>query len=205
MERLYIESRLSDCLTSEFLEDVQSQNHYGEADAEILTHVAADMIICLKRQECTYLVFREPDEPVVVCMTLGGSVDVLQERYQREGRMLESYMVEHIGSALLARGYKELSGWICERTGRHVAAYHFFGGEEGYPLEEMADALALIGACRVSCTETFCLKPKQSAVFLAELSERRAETNIGICERCNRHQECSFSNNLRNYEIFVGN
>lgn len=187
---MFIESRLSDCLTSEFLEAVRVAHHYGAADAELLSRVAADMAICLKRQECIYLVFREPDEPVVVCMTLGGSVDVLQERYQRKGRMLESYMVEHIGGALLAHGYQELAGWLCGRTGRYVAAYHFFGGEEGYPLEDMAEALALAGPCRINCTEAFCLKPRQSAVFLAELSEKPPTANIGICERCNRYPEC---------------
>lgn len=213
MERMYIASRLWTCLTSEFLDRVASRYHYEKKDMEQLRRVALDMTGCLKGQECTYIVFpgnsdqgRSPEdvaadggqrwEPdagkgtAAVVMTLGSRIDMLQERYQQTDRMLESYMVENIGGELLMQGYKQMEEWIKARTGYRVAAYHFLGSEEDYPLKMMPGLLAQACRNKVSCNEGYCLTPKKSVAFFVELTEEAAEKCGSICDTCDRRDSC---------------
>lgn len=198
---MYIESRLWCCLTSEFLENVKSRYHYEEKDTEQLKRVASDMVSCLKGQESTYLVFPgEKCEPkgkkehavgfATVVMTLGDKIDLLQERYQKTDRMLESYMVESIGGELLMQGYGQLETWIASRTGYHVAAYHFPGSEDAYPLSMMPELLETAGQNKVVCNDGFCLRPKKSVVFLAELTRDEETGCASICDGCSRKNFC---------------
>lgn len=199
MERMYIESRLWTCLTSAFLEDVRERYHYEEKDMEQLRCVASDMVSCLKGQERTYLVPLEQKreeksdagkKTAAVIMTLGANIDMLQERYQRTNRMLESYMVESIGGELLMQGYRQLEEWIKDRMGYHVAAYHFPGSEAEYPLELMPELLAEAEQDKVTCNAGFCLKPKKSVVFLVELTAEGTGNCAGICDTCSRRDGC---------------
>lgn len=211
MERMYIASRLWTCLTSAFLDRVASRYHYEKKDMEQLRRVASDMAGCLKGQESTYIVFpetaeqgrrpetadrrrfREPDagkRTAAVVMTLGARIDLLQERYQQTDRMLESYMVENIGGELLMQGYERLEEWLKARTGCRVAAYHFLGSEEDYPLEMMPELLALACKNKVSCNEGYCLTPKKSVAFFVELTEEASEKCASICDSCSRRDSC---------------
>lgn len=98
--------------------------------------VASDLAGCLKWKEAAYLMFEDGTDTVrrvTAVVTLGSDVDLLQERYQNTGRMLESYMLESIGGELLMLGYGMLEAWIRENTGYQVAAYHFFGDDEAHP------------------------------------------------------------------------
>lgn len=104
--------------------------------------------------------------------------------------MLESYMVESIGGELLMRGYEQLESWIASRTGYHVAAYHFPGSEDAYPLTMMPVLLEKAGQNKVICNGGFCLKPKKSVVFLAELTRDEKKGCAGICEGCSRKNDC---------------
>ena len=142
MERRYIESRLWTCLTSAFLEQVRSRYHFEEKDKALLKGVASDLAGCLKWKEAAYLMFEDGTDTVrraTAVVTLGSDVDLLQERYQNTGRMLESYMLESIGGELLMLGYGMLEAWIRENTGYQVAAYHFFGDDEAHPLSAMPE------------------------------------------------------------------
>lgn len=213
MERKYIASRLWTCLTSAFLEQVACRYHYEKKDMEQLRRVASDMAGCLKGQESAYLVLpgrmdrgeapgdlgperRQPwkrDEGkkiAGVVMTLGAGIDMLQERYQQTGRMLESYMVGNISGELLMQGYGQLEEWIRAWTGYGVAAYHFPGEEEAYPLEWIPELLTLACQNRVRCNAGFCLEPKMSVAFFAELTEEAAGTGAGICDTCSRRDTC---------------
>lgn len=189
-----MESRLWTCLTSAFLERVQRRYHYETKDMELLKSVAKDMAGCMRWQESTYLMFDETQEGIsaTVIMTLGAGVDLLQERYQSTGRMLESYMVESIGAELLMQGYKELERWIKEQTGYCVAAYHFFGEDADYSLGRMQEAIACAGQTKVTCNEGFCLTPRKSVVFCIDLSGNEEENCGEICAACSRREECSY-------------
>ena len=196
MERRYIESRLWTCLTSEFLEQVRSRYHFEEKDKALLKGVASDLAGCLKWKEAAYLMFEDGTDTVrraTAVVTLGSDVDLLQERYQNTGRMLESYMLESIGGELLMLGYGMLEAWIRENTGYQVAAYHFFGDDEAHPLSAMPEILARAKQHKVVCTAGYCLKPKKS-VFEMELAPAEAcgETAHGgrICAHCSRRDTC---------------
>ena len=177
MERRYIESRLWTCLTSAFLEQVRSRYHFEEKDKALLKGVASDLAGCLKWKEAAYLMFEDGTDTVrrvTAVVTLGSDVDLLQERYQNTGRMLESYMLES--------------------TGYQVAAYHFFGDDEAHPLSAMPEILARAKQHKVVCTAGYCLKPKKSVVFEMELAPAEAcgETAHGgrICAHCSRRDTC---------------
>lgn len=189
IKRMYIESRLWTSLTGEFLERVKSRYHYQEKDMPLLYSVAADMAGCMRWQESVYLVFEGGSATVI--MTLGIGVDLLQERYQSTGRMLESYMVESIGGELLMQGYTELAGWVRERTGLYVTAQHFFGEHEEYPLSRLPHVLARAGQTKVSCNDGCCLTPKKSVVYQIELSEDGGRECTVPCTACSRRETCS--------------
>ncbi len=139
------------------------------------------MTICLKKQEGFWVVF--PDEIkeqgaglVTVVMTLGAGIDILQERYQRTDRMLESYMVENISGELLMEGYRQFGEWIASKTQWKVKAFHFPGGEKAFPLELLPELLKTTGQQKGTCNRECCMQPKKRGAFLAELS-------AGSCEK----------------------
>lgn len=197
VKRMYMESRLWTFLTGEFLERVRNRYHYGEKDMPLLRSVAADMAGCMRWQESVYLVLE--DKTATVIMTLGIGIDLLQERYQNAGRMLESYMVESIGGELLMQGYTEISGWVKERTGYDVTAQHFFGEDARYPLAQMPQALARAGQTKVSCNDGMCLTPKKSVVYQIELSEDGGRSCMEPCATCSRRAACS----VRSHDVRV--
>lgn len=212
MERRYIESRLWTCLTSEFLEQVRSRYHFEEKDKALLKGVASDLAGCLKWKEAAYLMFADNTDiadtadtvdtadtadtvrRATAVVTLGSDVDLLQERYQNTGRMLESYMLESIGGELLMLGYGMLEAWIRENTGYQVMAYHFYGDDEAHPLSAMPEILARAKQHKVVCTAGYCLKPKKSVVFEMELALAEAcggTAHSGrICAHCSRRDTC---------------
>ena len=102
-------------------------------------------------------------------MTLGSDVDLLQERYQNTGRMLESYMLEY------RRRTSDVRLW--HAGGMDTGEYRvsgdgvpFFGDDEAHPLSEMPEILARAKQHKVVCTAGYCLKPKKSVVFEMELA-----------------------------------
>lgn len=197
MERRYIESRLWTCLTSDFLEQVRSRYHFEEKDKALFAGVASDLAGCLKWKEAAYLMFEDGTDNArraTAVVTLGSDVDLLQERYQNTGRMLESYMLESIGGELLMRGYGMLETWIRENTGYQVTAYHFFGDDEAHPLSAMPEILKRAKQHKVVCTAGYCLKPKKSVVFEMELAPADTCTEavecVRICAHCSRRDTC---------------
>ena len=192
----YLKSRLWTHLTSEFLGQIQVRYHYEEKDRAQLKLVAADMANCMKWQESTYLVWQESTPgQVVVVMTLGIGIDLLQERYAKSGRMMESYMVESIAGELLMLGYAQLEQFIREKMRYYVSAYHFFGSEEAYPLEAMKGILEQTRQSNVICNEAGCLTPKKSVVFLAELTKQENSACGQLCDTCAARADCDHAKN----------
>lgn len=127
-----------------------------------------------------------PSPCVRVVLTLGDGPDALQEELLREGKLTECYMIEAIASELLLELYGSYNRWVAAHTDFWVAGYHFYGGEEGYPLEGMRKALADLGVSAVSCNDSFCLQPKKSVVFAAQLTREAGAACEGICSGCSR-------------------
>lgn len=145
----------------------------------------------------------KPWEAVVI--SLGWGVDNLQEGYNQKGMLSQCYMLDVLASELLLDSYGAYNRYVQEHTKWHVARYHFPGSEEEFPLEMLPDILgALVPQwnretalqCHketaphflpgiVTCNSAFCMQPKKSVVFMAELTKEGTVRCPGICSGCN--------------------
>ncbi len=117
------------------------------------------------------------------CITLGPGIDARQEEYLRQELLSEAYMVETIAAELLLRAYPLWNEWLAGRSAYHVKRYYFPGSGEEHPLEELPGLLAGLGA-PVTCTGAYCLLPRKSVAFYAELTEESDAVCEGICLGC---------------------
>lgn len=135
---------------------------------------------------------------VTVVMTLGAGIDLLQERYHRTERLLESYMLESISGELLIRGYQQLNDRIGKETGWYAVKMHFFGSEDRLLLRQMPEVLQRMGQKKVTCTKDYCLRPQKSVVYQIELSMEQDKKCADLCDTCDRKEVCSFNQNSVN-------
>lgn len=166
-----------------FLEKVCVKFHYEEERTGELRAVAEEMLPLLRKEAFWERKAEAPSRERVV-MSLGPGLDVLQERYSEQGRLSKSYMLEVLAGELLMQGYGAYNRYVAETTDRHVARYHFPGSEEAYPLEMLPGLLAGLTE-QVTCNETFCILPKKSVVFVAELTQDEKVRCEGVCVGCN--------------------
>lgn len=156
-----------------------------------------------------------------VVMTLGAGVDELQEAYLAEGKLTEAYMVEVLGSEVLLLAYAAYNAWIAKNTDAVVKRYYFMGtgervfltrnpGQETQAgdiseldlhLEAIPGLLARSGL-PVTCTEGYCMVPKKSVAFYAELTGDKAASCEGVCMGCGR-EDCP--NRMISSERMQGN
>ncbi len=94
-------------------------------------------------------------------------------------------MLEALAGELLMESYAAYNRYVAETTDWHVARYHFPGSEEAYPLEMLPELLAGLTK-RVTCNAAFCLIPKKSVVFVAELTQDESVQCEGICMGCHK-------------------
>ena len=182
---------LNSFLDMEFIKKVCEKFHYEEINLSELQAVAGEMLRLMGRQAfwevCTPWIWDcgEKTDAVYegVVMTLGKGLDCLQESYQKEGMLTESYMLEALASELLLHGYKAYNHHVREAGGWHVARYHFPGSEKNLSLEMLPHMLSRFSV-QVSCNEAFCIMPKKSVVFLAELTQDETVRCEGICVGC---------------------
>lgn len=182
---------LDSFLDIKFIKEVCEKFHYEEINLSELQAVAGEMLPLMRREAfwevCAPWTWDcgEKTDAVYegVVMTLGKGLDCLQESYHKEGMLTESYMLEALASELLLHGYKAYNHHVREAGGWHVARYHFPGSEKSLPLEMLPDMLSRFSV-QVSCNEAFCIMPKKSVVFLAELTQDETVRCEGICVGC---------------------
>lgn len=177
-------------LSPVFLEKVHKKFHFSETHMAALEKVAKEMLPLMHRDafwESKEFLMENPRRHSAfyerVVMSLGEGIDDLQEQYTGEGLLLQSYMLEALASELLLRGYDAYNGYIRENTKLHVARYHFPGSEEAFPIEALPDLLEAVTP-RVTCNSAFCMLPKKSVAFLAELTEDAKVQCQGVCIGC---------------------
>lgn len=166
-----------------FLEKVRKKYHYGEEQLQELAAVAAEMLPLMRLEACWERIACGAAERELVIMTLGAGVDALQESYLKSGLLSESYMIESLASELLLKGYGAYNRYVAAQTVFHVARYHFPGGEESYPLEQLPRLLEQT-SLPVTCNGAYCMQPKKSVVFWAELTTEDTVYCQGICVGC---------------------
>lgn len=185
---------LDEFLSASFLKGVRKKFHYDEAQAFEMQKVAEEMLPLMreeafwKRQTSSVKNQHQKKESTVlyeqVVMSLGKGIDCLQEKCSESGHLTQSYMIEVLASELLLRGYAAYNQYIKTNTNRHVARYHFPGSEEAFPLEALADILKEL-APHITFNSAFCMMPKKSAAFIAELTQDDNIQCEGICVGCN--------------------
>lgn len=185
---------LDEFLAPAFLEGVRRKFHYGDIQADEFRAVAKEMLPLMREdafwERKEYL---QPDQYRTgnsdaayekVVMSLGKGIDCLQDSYSEKGMLSLSYMVEVLASELLMRGYEAYNRDRKETSNWHVARYHFLGSEEEYPLEMLPQLLGELTA-EITCTSAFCMSPKKSVAFIAELTQDEKIHCKGICVGCN--------------------
>lgn len=176
--------------TVSFLERVAKCYHYLQEDLPELLTVAEKMQECILGEASFEIgeiqTAQESDRPrQAVVMTLGGSVDKLQDVYTQKGNLTESFMIEALGNELLLCAYGVWNRWIEAETEYHVASYLFPGSSDDYPLQELPKLLADISKT-VTCNESFLMIPKKSVAFYTILTKEPGVRCEGVCQGCNR-------------------
>lgn len=182
---------LDDFLDVGFMGKVCEKYHFEETDLRVLQAVAGEMLPLMRREACwevcsPWIWDCEGKTDAVyegVAMTLGKSLDCLQENYHKKGMLTESYMMEALASELLLQSYRAYNYRVRETGNWYVARYHFPGSEKNLPLEMLPNILRKF-SIQVSCNEAFCMLPKKSVVFLAELTRDEKVRCEGICVGC---------------------
>lgn len=179
-EEKFIHTNLKNELTHDFLMEILKQYHYEEKDMEMLKKITVRLRECLAGEEGFYCVTREKCEHIlklnreenyaIGIFTLGDRVDELQNRYSSTERLREAYAVETICWELLRKGYNMFQRWAEAHLKQRLESYHFFGTEKELSFEKMAQLLAEMGQKRITCNQAYCMEPKKSVMFLAELS-----------------------------------
>ncbi len=184
---------LDEFITLDSLKKVRGKFHFGEDQVEEIREVAEEMLPVMREEAFwmrrTYLAqnkFQAENDNTEyenVIMSLGNGVDYLQESYSEKGFLLQSYIVEVLAGELLMRGYDAYNRYIMEHTVKHVARYHFPGSEDTLPLE-MLPGLLKEFTQKITCNGAFCMRPKKSVVFIAELTQDETVFCEGICVGC---------------------
>ncbi len=179
------------CRDEQFLHSVMKKYHYDPEEYPTLMQLAEQMVPCLETEagwqdrdfEET---FPEGERSfLAVGITLGEGIDALQENYLREGLLTESYMIEVLSSELLLKSYQAYTKCVASHRELHVARLHFLG-VEGAPGLENLPALLQELQLPVTCNEAYCMIPKKSVVFYAELTKDAFTKCAGICLGCGR-------------------
>lgn len=193
MEKFFDEV-LDKLTTPVFLEAVRKKYHYEKDQLGELKDVAEQLLPRMRREACWNqgeFVAELPEGMKSwaegpcreVVLTLGEGTDLLQEEFTEKGLLSESYMVEALASELLLQGYAAYNKYVEAHTEFHVARYHFPGSEEELPIESLEGMLQRLGV-PVRYNEAFCMIPKKSVAFVAELTLDAKSRCQGICVGC---------------------
>ena len=201
------------CKRADFVENVMRKAHYHSEDRELLWEVLKEILECMEDAVFRDWEVEGLNDPKVraVVMTLGAGVDRLQEAFLSEGKLTEAYMVEVLGSEILLRAYGAYNAWVKAQGKYVVRRFYFLGareesGDGGGATEEAGRSGDGKGAKKaepslsldtlpglleksglpVTCTEGFCMIPKKSVAFYAELSQDATAVCEGICMGCGR-------------------
>lgn len=184
---------LDEFISADFLEKVRKKFHFEKEQTAQIRGVAEEMLPDMReeafwiRKASSVERQRLPDasDTAYECaaMSLGRGIDLLQEGYSEKGLLLESYIVEVLAGELLMSGYDAYNRYIAEHTERHVARYHFPGSEDTFPLEMLPELLKDLTQ-KITCNAAFCMQPKKSVVFVAELTQDENVHCKGICIGC---------------------
>lgn len=184
------EQLLSRCQQADFIEEAARKNGYGREDLPELSRIAGEVVRESGRKgSFTSKLLQEEAEgkrPVTVSvLTLGEGVDRLQDRYRERENMTAAYMAEVISNEILMKSYEAYDRMLAETTDYRVKEFHFPGSEEAYPLSDIGKILDMLYA-PVQCLTSFCMVPRKSVVFYAELTREKGNVCRSVCQTCEK-------------------
>ena len=188
------------CRDEQFLHGVMKKYHYDPEEYPNLKQIAEQMMPCLETEagwqdrDCGETFPEEERSFLAVGITLGKGIDDLQEKYLGDGLLTESYMIEVLSSELLLKSYQAYTQWVAAHRELHVARLNFLGSESATSNKRLSNRLHLENLPRlleelqlpVTCNEAYCMIPKKSVVFYAELTKDVFTKCAGICLGCGR-------------------
>ena len=184
------EQLLSRCQQADFIEEAARKNGYVREDLPELSRIAGEVVRESGRKGSftSKLLQKEAEgkRPVTVSvLTLGEGVDRLQDRYRERENMTAAYMAEVISNEILMKSYEAYDRMLAETTDYRVKEFHFPGSEEAYPLSDIGKILDMLGA-PVQCLKSFCMVPRKSVVFYAELTREKGNACRSVCQTCEK-------------------
>lgn len=126
-----------------------------------------------------------PNETAALCaVTLGSGIDDMQALYGGAEAVMDDYILECLGSALLEKAYEELADLLRRETGLFLNRYLFPGSQ--VELTQIAEIIGRLSSggelIPISYNKDFVLTPKKSVVFIGILGEKKS--GCGICADC---------------------
>jgi len=194
---VFFSDLLDSIVSPGFLKRVCDKFHYGEMQLAELQAVAEALLPLMRREAfwerkvsfigrevCASGKMKDSDTDYEdVVMTLGAGVDCLQDSYCQKGMLSEGYMIEALAGELLLEGYRAYNRKVEEGAPWHVVRYHFPGSRKELPLELLPGLLEGFPP-QISCNGAFCVMPKKSVIFIAELTRNGQIRCEGICAGC---------------------
>lgn len=183
------------CRDHAFLHSVMKKYHYAEEEYPVMQQIAEEMLPYIKTEAGWQDSNLEETFPgreqsfLAVGITLGRGIDELQEKYLRDGLLTESYMIEVLSSELLLKSYRAYTEWVAAHRDLHVARLHFLGADKKSDSRLQLENLPILLQelqLPVTCNEAYCMIPKKSVVFYAELTKDAFTKCAGICLGCSR-------------------
>ena len=200
MSNYFYRTRMHQLVTEELIDGIIGKYHYNESDRALLVGVSRDLISCIRHSECLEIVISDDATYADAAVTLGQSADALITRYEKEGKVLNQLMIDNLCQELLAKGYLFLIERVCERLeGRSVSAMHFWGGEEGYPIEGLKKVAGVFRHIMINVTDECYIIPSKSIICRVETVEADAngeDVCTDWCSNCSMRGKgsCRYGN-----------
>lgn len=186
---------LDDLLSPGFLETVCRKFHFTKNQMPEMYAAAKEMLPCVRRdafweskgygEKNRTSIWKHAPIRESVVISLGSGLDRLLEDYNRNGLLSETYMTDALAAELLLHGYDAYDRYIQRTMGQYVKAYHFPGSEAQFPIEMLPGLLKELTQ-KVVCSASYCMQPRNSVVFIAELTQDIRDSCAGICQGCSR-------------------
>lgn len=189
-----------------FLKKIIAKYHFMEKDYDDILKVYEEMQISLEpyaiyrmNQRATGVKIIDDNQTAIVAMTLGSGIDRLSDRYTRNDKIEEAYILDCISNELLLAMYVEFNRAYARFHRRYVMRYLFLGNE--IPVTKIPELLDEIknktttnldvdiekktDSNEITANAYGTLFPIKSVVFYAILSENPKQICEGICMSCN--------------------
>lgn len=200
--------------TKGFLNRIIKKYHFDEQDYEAMLKLYEQMQVHMSpyamykiNHRMTGVSMIDDAQAAMVALTLGSGVDSMKERFTRQGKLSEVYMLDCLANELLLIMYKEFNKAYARFHRRYVKRYVFIGDEiSPTAIPGILDDIKGVKQVQEKVSDTDSadenmqevlreredihaneygvLIPSKSVVFYALLSDDPSQVCEGICMGC---------------------